>query len=162
MLNQVALDQLFGDLQRVQRRALAQVVADHPVGDAVLARKVLADAAGEDSVLARRRPGLRVDAVLGVVLHDHAGGLAEDVFDLGRSNRVRELRVHRGAVRHHYRHTHTGRSDGDVRGVHDFARLVDHLPLFRCVVLVLPGADLWYQVEGNLRRVDLRVNLTAG
>ena len=44
LLQMLAAEQL-GDLDRVQRRALAEVVADDPQAEAVLDRRVLADAA---------------------------------------------------------------------------------------------------------------------
>ena len=48
------LDQLFGDLHRVQSGALAQVVGDDPQAEAILDRRVVADAADVNQVLARR------------------------------------------------------------------------------------------------------------
>src|SRR3990172_9675905 len=61
-LDQAAGDELLSDLQGVERRALAQVVADDPVGDAVGVREVAPDAADEHRVLARRLARLRVEA----------------------------------------------------------------------------------------------------
>ena len=51
-LFQAAVAQHFGDLHRVQRRALAQVVGDAPQVDAVVDRGVLPDAADVGRVVA--------------------------------------------------------------------------------------------------------------
>src|SRR6267378_8125791 len=52
-LDQLAVDQALGDLDGVERGALAQVVGDDPQHEAVLDRRVLADAADIGRVLAR-------------------------------------------------------------------------------------------------------------
>ena len=53
--DQIALEQAFGDLNGVERRALAQIVGNHPHRQAVLDRRILADAADIGRVFARRR-----------------------------------------------------------------------------------------------------------
>src|SRR5262249_38171039 len=44
-LNELAADQAFGDLDRVERGALAQIVGNDPHREPVLDRRILADAA---------------------------------------------------------------------------------------------------------------------
>src|SRR3546814_12895172 len=57
----------FGDLDRVQRRTLADVVRDYPQVEPALVRQVLADAADEDRVVARGgRDRRRIAAVGGL------------------------------------------------------------------------------------------------
>ena len=53
----LAAEQL-GDLDRVERRALAQIVADDPQAEAVLDRRILADAADEGRVFADASTGV--------------------------------------------------------------------------------------------------------
>ena len=69
-----ALDEGFGELDGIRRRALAEVVADDPEGDAavVLDREVLPDAPDEDLVAARGLGGQRVLVARRVVLDDDA------------------------------------------------------------------------------------------
>ena len=54
-------------LQGVQRRALAQVVAREPKGDAPCVRRIFPDSSNENLIAAFRVMGHRVDATAGVV-----------------------------------------------------------------------------------------------
>src|SRR5258708_19209562 len=67
--DQLAVDQAFGDLNRVQRGALAQIVRDAPQYQAVFHGRVLADAADVGRVLARRLVWRDVAARLALVHH---------------------------------------------------------------------------------------------
>src|ERR1700728_2428905 len=55
--DQLALDQAFGDLDGVERGALAQIVGDDPHRQSILDGRVLADTADVGRVLARRLVG---------------------------------------------------------------------------------------------------------
>ena len=65
------LGQDFGDLHRIQRRTLAEVVGDHPEGEAVLHGRVLADAADEHVILAGAFVRRHIAFVGAVVDHRH-------------------------------------------------------------------------------------------
>src|SRR3954463_9946503 len=65
--DQLAVDQAFGDLDGVQRRAFAQIVRHAPQYEAVLHGGVLADAADVGGVFARRLVGRDVAAGLALV-----------------------------------------------------------------------------------------------
>src|ERR1700689_4093895 len=69
--DQLAVDQRFGDLNGVERGALAQVVGNDPHRQPVLHRRVLADAPDERRVLARRLVWRHVTARL-VLVDDNA------------------------------------------------------------------------------------------
>ena len=66
-LDQLAIDQNLGDLHGVERGALAKVVGDHPQHQAVLDRRVLADAADIGRVLAGCLVGRDIGALGGIV-----------------------------------------------------------------------------------------------
>src|SRR6185312_16933265 len=68
-LDQLAVDQRLGDLDGVERGALAQIVGHHPQRQAVVDGGVLADAADVGGVLADRLVGRYVTAVLALVDH---------------------------------------------------------------------------------------------
>ena len=72
----------LGDLHRVGRRALAQVVRDDEEGEAVRAREVRADAADQGVVIASGEERHRIDVLGEGVDHLHAGGLAEQLAGL--------------------------------------------------------------------------------
>src|SRR5208337_4702574 len=52
--DQFAIDEHLGDLNRVERRALAKIVGDAPKRETVLDRRILTDARNIGRVLARR------------------------------------------------------------------------------------------------------------
>src|SRR5262249_33988122 len=124
--------------------------------------QVTPDTTGVHRVLARRGERARVETLRRIVLHLDAGRVAQDVAELVGGDRLRELGPDGRGVGDEGRHAHAGRRDGDRRVVHDLARLVDHLHLFGRVALVLPGADLGDQVEGDRVRVNLRLEAIAG
>src|SRR5215510_4827271 len=66
-LNELAADQAFGDLDRVEGCALAQVVRDDPHRQSVLDGRILADAADIGRILARAFIGRDVAALLALV-----------------------------------------------------------------------------------------------
>src|SRR5215510_10923131 len=78
-LDQLAVDQALGDLNRVERGALAQVVGDHPHRQPILNRRILADAADIGRILADAFVGRDVTAGLALVDHQAAGRAAQDV-----------------------------------------------------------------------------------
>src|SRR3954466_12450856 len=77
--DQLAVDQAFGDLDRVQRGALAQVVGDAPQRQAVLDRVIFTDAADIGGVLAGRLVGRDVAAGLVLVDDEATRRVAQDV-----------------------------------------------------------------------------------
>src|SRR5271166_3986810 len=77
-LEPAAVGQHFGDLHRVQGRALPQIVGDAPEVEALLDRRVLADAADIGRVLASRLVRGDVAAGLAPVDDEAARRLAQD------------------------------------------------------------------------------------
>src|SRR3546814_6393297 len=75
----------FRDLDGVERRALAQIVAHAPQGDAVVDRGIVAHAADEDRIFAHALAWGHVPAVLTLVDEHHAGRLAQQLLRLLRS-----------------------------------------------------------------------------
>ena len=76
---QPAIDQQFGDLHRVQRRALPEIVGDDPQRQAVFHRWILADAGYIGGVLAGAFIRRHVAAILVLVDDQAAGRLAQDI-----------------------------------------------------------------------------------
>src|SRR5262245_55326239 len=81
-LDELAVDEDFGDLNRVEGGALAEIVGDHPHSEAVLDRRVLADARDVGRVLAGRLVGRDVAAILALVDDEAARCLAENLARL--------------------------------------------------------------------------------
>ena len=115
-------DQLLGDLHGVERGALAQVVGDAPEGEPVRHRRVLAQPADVNGVLAGAL--LRGDvAFVGAVVDDaDARRRAQRRPGFLLADRLFELDVHRRGMADEHRHTHAGRGNLDV-GIEDLARL---------------------------------------
>src|SRR5271154_1841108 len=80
--DQLAVDQAFGDLDGVERRALAQIVGDDPHREPVLDRRVLADAADIGRILAPRLVGRHVAARLARIDDETAWRVTQDVARL--------------------------------------------------------------------------------
>src|SRR6478752_1597685 len=91
--DQLAVDQHFRDLDRVERSALAQVVGHAPQHEAILHRRVLADAADIGRVLAGRLIRRGIAAGLLLVDDEAAGRLAQDLAGFIRGDRVLELDI---------------------------------------------------------------------
>src|SRR6186713_679573 len=91
--DQLAVDQDFRDLDRIQCGALAKIVRDAPQHETVLHRGVLADAADVGGVLAGRFVRRGVAAGLMLVDDETAGRLAQNVARFVRGDRVLELDV---------------------------------------------------------------------
>ena len=85
--------QEFGDLNGVRRRAFADVVGDHPHGDAVVQRGITADPPHEHLVPALRVYSHRVGAARRVVGHDNARRGAKNIPRLIRRDGIGELHV---------------------------------------------------------------------
>ena len=136
--------QELGELDRVGRGALAQVVADDPerepavVGDA----RVLADAADVDLVGAGGLGRERVGRGRRVVLDHDAGDRGEQRPGAVRRDRLARLDVDGLAVGHEDRDADGRRADAQVRQVEDLAALGDDLPLFLGVAVVEEDVDL--------------------
>ena len=76
---QLAVDDRLGDLHRVERRALQQVVGHDPQRQPVLDRRVLADARDVGRELARRLDRRHVAAGLALIDDHDARRLAQDL-----------------------------------------------------------------------------------
>src|SRR5581483_1659147 len=113
----LAREQELGDLDRVQRRALAQVVAREEEREAVLDRRVAADPADEHLVDAGRL------ARRGEVLDAHRRRRCEQLARPLRRERLLGLEPDRLGVPDEDRHTDAGRLDRQLRQLHDLARL---------------------------------------
>src|SRR6202023_3950822 len=81
-LDQLAVDQALGDLHRVERGALAQVVGYDPQHQAAVDCRILAHAADVGRVLARGLVGRDVAAGLALVDDETARRIAQEVASL--------------------------------------------------------------------------------
>ncbi len=151
----------FGDLHGVERRALAQVVGDDPEVQAVLDGRILPDAADIGGVFAHALDRGDVPAGLALVDDEHARGLPQDLAGLLLVEEVLGLDVHRLGMADEDRHPNAGRGDLD-RGVHDLLGLGDHLPFLLGRAVLHEDVDMGNDVEGDLLRVDLGLDLLAG
>ena len=152
-----ALDERLRDLHGVGRRALAQVVRDHPERQApvVRDRRVLAHPADEDLVGARGLGRQRVDVRRRVVLdHDALDG-REQLARTVRRDRVTGLHVDRLGVADEHRDADGRAGDAQVRQVQDLAALGDDLPLLLRVPVVQEHVDVGEGVEADHVRVDV-------
>ena len=91
--DQFAVDQAFGDLDGVERRAFAQIVGDDPHREAILDRGVLANAADVGGVLARRLIGRHIATRLMRIDDQAARRIAQDVARLVGRDLILELDV---------------------------------------------------------------------
>src|SRR5690606_17146524 len=112
------LDQRFGDLDGVERGALAQIVRDNPDIEAVLDGGILADAADKGVVFADAFDRGGVATRLALVEHRHARRLAQDVARLVRADRVLELEIDGFGMADKHRHAHGGAGHLDL-GIKD-------------------------------------------
>src|SRR3546814_13070965 len=120
----------FGDLDRVQRRTLADVVRDYPQVEPALVRQVLADAADENRVVARGvRDRRRIAAVGGLVDHFHARRGLKQFARPRRGELVAGLDVHRLGVAVEHRPPHHGGIHADRGVAEDLPGRVDQLHL---------------------------------
>src|SRR5206468_1812653 len=107
----------LGDLDRVQRGTLVQVVAGEEEREAVLRRAVGADASDEHLIGLRRVLRRRnVDDL-------DRRRVAQESGRLVRAERTLEFDPHRLGVAHEHRHADGRRADGQLRELHDLARL---------------------------------------
>src|SRR3546814_4682100 len=74
-LFQVPPSKQFGDLHRVERRALAKIVADAPEGKAVVDRAVVAHAADESRIVADALDRRHISTVLALRSEEHTSEL---------------------------------------------------------------------------------------
>src|SRR5450756_3105224 len=161
VLEPAVLDQFLGDLHGVQRSALPNVVGDNPHGQAVGVGYVLSDAADEGLVPSDGFGGQRIDVVARIVLNYDTGGPAQDFPGLIGGHRLGQLDVDSLGVADRHRYPHGRGGDQDLRGVHDFAGLVEHLQLFLAVAILHERLDVRKAIEGNLVRIHLRLGLAT-
>ena len=115
--------QKLGDLDRVQRGALAEVVAREEEGQAALDGRVAADPADEDVV---DPGGLAGD---GNSSRRTDGAAASSSCARAAESRLLGLEPDRLGVADHHRHAHAGRLDRELRELHDLPRLRAELRL---------------------------------
>src|SRR3546814_20421977 len=137
-LLQMPTPQQFGDLHRVQRRALAEIVRHAPEVQTVFDRRILAHAADKGREVADAFDGGYVAAVLALVVEHDARPLAQDALRLP----VRTLVLH--LVVDRFRMTDEDGTPDERRGainlrLEDSLGLDAHLPiiLVRTVVAEL-------------------------
>src|SRR6266446_7488596 len=95
---EMLLDQDFGDLDGIERRALAQIVGDDPQIEPVRDRRVAADAADIDRVLAGRLGRGHITLIGAVVDDGDAGRLPQGGARLVLAERPLELDIDRLAM----------------------------------------------------------------
>src|SRR5918999_695439 len=149
--------QQLRDLDGVGRGPLAEVVPHDPEFQAALVGGAAGYAPDEDVVAARHVDGGRVDRVGGVVHHDNAGRLGEQLPALVGREGLAGLDVGRHGMAGVDRDARAGGGDGELRPAEDLARLEHALALLgRVVVALLEGLHLRQDVESDLVRVDGR------
>jgi CubicO group peptidase (beta-lactamase class C family) len=136
----------LGDLDRVERGALAQVVADHEQREAVRDRAVLAHAADE------HRVGAGGVERIGNGGHDHAGRVCQQRQRLRGLERALELEVERQRVAGEHRHAHAGPRHRQPGQAEDLAALVAQLELFLGVVVLAEHVVERDDVEADRHR----------
>src|SRR6187200_2423840 len=113
-------EQHLGDLDRVQRRSLSQVVAREEEREAVDRALVLADPPHEHLVDAG---GVLRGGELRQPQHAHARSLTQDRVGILRRQGLLELDPDRLGVAHEHGHAHAGGADREVGQLEDLARL---------------------------------------
>ncbi len=116
-------EEQLGDLDRVQSRALAEVVADDEEGESVRHRRVLPDPADEDVVAACGPAGRRE------LLQPDPRRRAEQLRRLLRRERLLGLDPHRLGVPHEHGDADAGRADREVGQLEDLLGLLAELLL---------------------------------
>src|SRR3974390_37130 len=86
--DKLAVDQAFGDLNCVERRALAQIVRYDPHRQAIIDGRVLANAAYKGRVLTGRFVGRHVAAELAGIDYQATWRIAEDLSRFVGRNRL--------------------------------------------------------------------------
>ena len=129
------LQQFFGDLNRVERRAFAELVARDPdIYAAVFRnREILPDSADKDVVFAGRVDWHRETVMLAVIHKRNARRILQQIPDLIRRNRVGEFKVDALAVCPQNRHANAGRGNRDILAIENLPGLVDHFDFFLVV-----------------------------
>src|SRR5438552_10615492 len=129
-IGKVSTEQLFSNLNGIERRAFEELVARNPEGQAILERTITTQPADGAIVLLGLVKRLRI-LILGWFVDDlQARRFAEHL--VGRFDRdgLVELSVHGYRVRAIDRHPHTRDTGAERRMVHDLAALIFHLHLF--------------------------------
>src|SRR6185503_20782932 len=93
-LLQVLAPEQLRNLNGIQRRALAEVVADDPQAEAVLHGRVLADPADVSRIIADAFDRRHVASVLALIDDEHARRLAQNFARLVSADFILELDVH--------------------------------------------------------------------
>ena len=122
----------LGDLDRVERRALAQVVAGEEEHEAVLRRLIGADATDVHLVRPDGVPVCRNR------LDPKAGRPAQEPLGIGGRERRLRLDPHRLRVTHDDGHPHARRAHREIGELEDLARLLAELDL----LVVLDAVEL--------------------
>src|ERR1035437_4145170 len=140
-------DEELRQLDRVQRRALAEVVTGHPEVEGPLPRRVVAEPTHEHRV----DPGTVEGRGGSVTTVDEAdpGSAGQDRGRLVAWQRPGELDVRAHRVPHVDRHPDARRADGQFGGVEDLAALAHELPLLGGVPGRLAAAGERDDVAGD-------------
>ena len=141
--------QLLGDLDRIQRGALQQLVAGDEQRERMSGRigKILANAADEDIVDARGFNGHREMVLLPVVDDFETRGLGQDVPRLIRRQFLIQLHRDGHRVRTEHRHSDAGHADAQLRHRHDLPQLGDDLGFLAIVAVRSDRRIVAEQVE---------------
>jgi hypothetical protein len=154
---QLHLLHLLRDLHRVHRRALADLVAAAPEGQAVAAAgDVLPDAAHPHQVLVGGVHRHGIEIVGGIVHHLHPRRGRQQLPGLVRRDGPLGLNGDGLGVGAVHRHPHAGAVYQQLRQAQNLAALPEHLHLLVGVGVVLKIVDVRDQVEGDLVREGLR------
>src|SRR6266478_2667801 len=147
-VDQLAIDQALGDLNRVEGRALAQIVGNAPQHQPVVDSRVFADTADIGCVLADAL--IRRDVAAGLMSIDDqaAWRAAQDGPRFVRGDRPFELDIDRLRMADEHRHPYAGGDQLDLR-VKDFLGLRHHLPFFLGEAVLHEHVDVGNQVEGD-------------
>ena len=125
------------------------MVAAEPEGESVLISDVAADATDEDIVLASREEGHGVLLVGGVIDHGNARSLSESLASLLGRNGALGLNPYGLGVAAQGWHSNTHSRAGGI-GMHDLARLVEHLHLLLRVAVVGEDVNLRNDIVSQL------------
>src|SRR3989441_631887 len=143
-------DEELGDLNPVERGALAELVTHHPEVQRIGPAEILADAADVAVVLTLDEHGHGVALLRGIVPEGEPGEAREELARPLWSHRHFRLRIDRHRVRGEHGDAHRGGRDGKVGSLEDLPDLVDQLHLFPRVAALHELVDVRDDIERDL------------
>src|SRR5581483_6678423 len=155
MKSRGSADQQLGDLDAVERRALAQLISRDPEVERIWIRDVFADTADEAVVLSLGKYRHRILIVRRIVNHAKAGKARERLARPGRRHLRFGLRVHGDRMSSEDGHAHGCGRYQEVRSAKNLAHLVDQLHLLARVAAFGELVDMRDDVEGYLMLEEL-------